>query len=222
MPPRLAITLLILWARVPDARLLTNGLKDWLVSIAEVEAEPSARPIGRIALSLHQPDSSKPTVRFCDPEFFYVAVLHVIHGGRFFIHPNGNKKNYYWRINLYGADGNKRLRPYALRLIVDTRMGTYTKEAGENAEDKYHDLTRAALGKLFVPRSANDRASKYERGDAIKWSVAHFVERPGWHFCATADEYHDLLIDGYKWLDRVPLGQADDANSGERPRTAAA
>jgi hypothetical protein len=180
------------------ASLLTKNLATWLSSVSEARAAPNEKTPGRVRLSLRSPGASTSTVRYFNSEFLYVMIMHVIHGGRIFMQPNGSKKKHYVRVNIYGGDGKR--RPYALRLIADTAKGTYAKEA-----DDYHDLSRAALGKWFVPRDHQDAIAKNGRKEAIDWSISRFNEASKWHFCKTAGEYQKRLAEAYKWLDRLPL-----------------
>jgi hypothetical protein len=124
----------------------------------------------------------------------------LIGGGSLFIHPNGTHKKFYVRLNIYGGAPQNR-KVYALRLIADPLKGSYAKEAYD-----FHDLTRAELGRFFLPNDPEYTFAKYGREEAIDWSVKRFGEKPEWRLCKSAEEYRELLIEGYKWLDRLPLG----------------
>ncbi len=106
-----------------------------------------------------------------------MAILHVIHGGSFLINPNRGPddptKNFYWAVNIYGVEKGKNHKASALALIVGTERDFYTAEA-KAAEAKYHDVTRAALGKLRPGRHAPP--FKNDRNAVIEWSLAHFAE----------------------------------------------
>jgi hypothetical protein len=193
-----------------DATLLTNGLERWLVSVAGADVQNHTNPPLRIRIHLKNPRAEGTTERYCDPEFLYVAILHVIYGGSFYIQVNQAAQEYYWRMNIYGQDivEDKKTRAirkcnrqiYILRLIVDTSVGDYTKEALG-----FKDLTRAALGSTFSHESVN-RNAKYGRKHAMNWSLSRRSERADWKIYQRAGDYRKLLSEAYEWLDRIPLG----------------
>jgi hypothetical protein len=185
----------------PDATLLTNGLEEWLTSVASAEVHEHPDPRRRIAISLFKPSEDETTYRYCDPEFLYAAILHVVHGGSFLIQKNKLRRSYYWRIGVYKPAKSPHRDAYAMRLIVGTHPGQYTSESS----DEFHDLTRATLGKLFRPGSKKEKA-EYGRPEMIEWSLARFLEKPEHQICPTAEEYRRLMNEAYDWLELVPLG----------------
>jgi hypothetical protein len=176
-----------------------------LPGLISAEVDPSKEAPRRVAITFRKPKgnettkSDETTVRQCDAEFLYAAILHVIHGGRFFIHVNESKEQFYWRINVYGRDGTTKHETYALRLIVGTEPGFSTNEA-----QSFHDLTRAALGR-FHKSGDGGAGGKYGRQDMIAWSVAQYRKQPGRAAFPTADAYRDLMEEAYTWLEDVPL-----------------
>jgi hypothetical protein len=191
-------------AEPPDPTLLTNGLETWLRSVVSAKVVKENNTPQRVSIELHDPSGDGTTVRLCDAEFLYAAILHVIHGGSFLTHDNDGD-NFYWRIDVYGKarkEDTVKRQTYALRLIADTRLGSFTKEA-----PSFHDMTRAALGSVFV-RSEKDGCAIYERGHMTGWSLDRYNERPKRAVFPTPEAYQKAMDDAYAWLEKVPLGAA--------------
>ena len=190
----------------PDHGLLLSVLPR-MATQGTLEGTPHGPAIRE---TFYKPKKEGTTQRLYDPAAVFVFGTHLVAGGGrgLALRAFGSKDHYYYYPRLYLPGRNHSV--YGIRLIVNAKVGRLTREYRED----FHDHCRSALGGIMRQTDPRQPAAFIGRElaagwtlDAVREAMARGDTPPAG---LTEALIRQMLADGYRFLDAIPLGEAGE------------